>query len=308
MPAAGPISAHYNHRVPTHAVQPARGFELVPAFFSLVKFAHTVFALPFALAGAFLARMEVPALATLGWILLAMAGARSLAMALNRLIDAQVDARNPRTAVRELPSGRLTRTQVLWFCAGALTALLIAVSQLPRLTWFLWPIPVALFVIYPYAKRVTWACHLLLGLSIGIAPIGGWIAVTGHFAAAPVFLWVAVAAWIGGFDMLYALLDVESDRANGINSVPVAFGLRGALVGCRLMHAIAVAALVIAGLLVDAGAIYFVGVVACALILLAENVAVRAGERRAVQLAFGVANGVVALVFFAFVLLEVVTR
>lgn len=294
--------------MPSHAAQPARGVELVPAFFSLVKFAHTVFALPFALAGAFLARMEIPPLATLGWILLAMAGARSLAMALNRLVDAQVDARNPRTASRELPAGRLTRTQVLWFCAGALAALLVAVSQLPPLTWYLWPIPVALFVIYPYTKRVTWACHLLLGISIGIAPIGGWIAVTGHFAAAPVVLWIAVAAWIGGFDMLYALLDVESDRANGIHSVPVSFGLRGALIGCRLMHAIAVAAMIVAGLLVEAGAVYFAGVAVCALILLAENVAVRTGERRAVQLAFGVANGVVSLVYAVFVLIEVVTR
>lgn len=292
--------------MPTHAAQPARGFALVPAFFGLVKFAHTVFALPFALAGAFLARMQVPRAATIGWILLAMAGARSLAMALNRLIDHEYDARNPRTADRELPSGRLTRAQVLWFCAGSLAALLVAVSQLPRLTWYLWPIPVALFVIYPYTKRITWACHLLLGLAIGIAPIGGWIAVTGQFAAAPVFLWIGVAAWIAGFDMLYALLDVESDGAHGVHSVPVSFGLRGALVGCRILHAVAIAALVIAGLLVDAGALYFVGVGLCALILVVENVMVRTGDRRAVQFAFGVANGVVALVFFLFVLLEVV--
>lgn len=294
--------------MPSHAAHPARGVELVPALFSLVKFAHTVFALPFALAGAFLARMEVPAAATLGWILLAMVGARSLAMALNRLIDAPLDARNPRTAGRELPAGRLTRTQVLWFCAGSLAALLVAVSQLPRLTWYLWPIPVALFVTYPYTKRVTWACHLVLGLAIGIAPIGGWIAVTGEFAAAPVFLWIAVAAWIGGFDMLYALLDLESDRANGVRSVPIAFGLRGALIGCRIMHAVAVGALVVAGLLVDAGWIYFAGVALCAAILLAENVMVRGGDERAVKLAFGVANGVVAFTFVAFVLLEVVVN
>ncbi len=292
----------------THAAQPAKGLALVPALFSLVKFAHTVFALPFALAGALLARMEVPSAARLGWILLAMAGARSLAMALNRLIDMPLDARNPRTASRELPSGKLTRTQVVVFSAGSLAALLVAVSQLPRLTWVLWPVPVALFVIYPYMKRFSWACHLVLGLSIGIAPIGGWIAVTGEFAPAAFALWIAVAAWVAGFDMLYALLDVDSDRLTGIHSVPTRFGERGALIGCRIMHVIAVAAMVVAGVLVDAGVWYAVGVAVCAAILLWENVAVRGGDRRAVQLAFGVANGVVAFVYFAFVLIEVVTH
>lgn len=291
----------------THAAQPAKGLALVPALLGLVKFAHTVFALPFALAGALLARMEIPAAARIGWILLAMAGARSLAMALNRLIDMPLDARNPRTAGRELPSGKLTPAQVVVFSLGSFAALLVAVSQLPRLTWWLWPIPVALFVIYPYMKRISWTCHLVLGISIGIAPIGGWIAVTGHFAAAPVALWIAVASWVAGFDMLYALLDIESDRAQGIHSMPVRFGEHGALVGCRIMHTIAAAAMLVAGLLVDAGAWYMLGVAVCAVILLAENISVRGGDRRAVQLAFGVANGVVAFVYFAFVLLEVVT-
>jgi 4-hydroxybenzoate polyprenyltransferase len=281
---------------------------LVPALFSLVKFAHTVFALPFALAGALLARMEIPSAGRIGWILLAMAGARSLAMALNRLIDMPLDARNPRTAGRELPSGKLTRSQVIVFSAGSLAALLVAVSQLPRLTWVLWPIPVALFVIYPYMKRFSWTCHLVLGISIGIAPIGGWVAVTGSVAPAAFALWIAVAAWVAGFDMLYALLDVESDRATGIHSVPVRFGERGALIGCRILHAISVAAMVAAGLLVDAGAWYAIGVAVCALILLWENIAVRGGDRRAVAIAFGVANGVVAFVYFAFVLIEVVSR
>jgi 4-hydroxybenzoate polyprenyltransferase len=281
---------------------------LVPALFSLVKFAHTVFALPFALAGALLARMEIPSAGRIGWILLAMAGARSLAMALNRLIDMPLDARNPRTAGRELPSGKLTRSQVIVFSAGSLAALLVAVSQLPRLTWVLWPIPVALFVIYPYMKRFSWTCHLVLGISIGIAPIGGWVAVTGSVAPAAFALWIAVAAWVAGFDMLYALLDVESDRATGIHSVPVRFGERGALIGCRILHAISVAAMVAVGRLVDAGAWYAIGVAVCALILLWENIAVRGGDRRAVQIAFGVANGVVAFVYFAFVLIEVVSR
>lgn len=304
-----PGGRDYNPSVPTlHAAQPAKGLAVVPALLSLVKFAHTIFALPFALAGAFLAQLAVPSAGRIGWILVAMVGARSLAMALNRLIDMPLDARNPRTAGRELPSGRLKRAQVVWFAVIALAALLVAVSQLPRLTWYLWPVPVALFVVYPYVKRFSWACHLVLGISIGIAPIGGWIAVTGEFAAAPVFLWIAVAAWIAGFDMLYALMDVESDRANGVHSVPVRFGVSGALAGCRFLHVVAVVAMVFAGSLAGAGTWYFVGVGLCGTILLAENWAVRDANPRALQLAFGVANGAVAFVYFLFVLIEVVGR
>ena len=291
--------------VTSRAAQPAQGLALVPALFGLVRFAHTVFALPFALAGAFLARMEAPPLATVGWILLAMAGGRSLAMALNRLIDAEVDARNPRTAGRELPSGRLTRPQVVWFCLASLAALLLAVSQLPRITWYLWPIPVALFVLYPYAKRVTWACHLLLGVTIGIAPVAGWLAVTGEFALAPILLWIAVAAWIAGFDIIYALLDLDHDRANGVHSIPARFGPARALAITRSLHLVTVVFLAAAGVAAGTGAIYFVGVAVCAAVLLYENAVVARGGEDRIKMAFGVANGVLAIVYFAFVVAEV---
>lgn len=291
--------------VTTPAARPAQGLALVPALLSFVRFAHTVFALPFALAGAFLARMEVPAVARIGWILLAMAGARSLAMALNRLIDVEIDARNPRTATRELPSGRLTRGQVVWFCLASLAALVIAVSQLPRITWYLCPIPVALFVLYPYAKRVTWACHLFLGLTIGLAPVGGWLAVTGEFAPAPLLLWGAVATWIAGFDVIYALLDEDFDRQHGVHSMPARFGRVGALRITRALHVGTVAFLVAAGIAAGTGAVYFVGVAVCAAVLVYENIVVADGSPDRVKRAFGVANGVLAVVFFAFVLAEV---
>ena len=280
----------------------------MPALFGLVKFAHTVFALPFALAGAFLARMAFPSWATIGWIVLAMVGARSLAMALNRLIDARIDAANPRTASREIPSGRLSRSQVAGFSVASFAVLIVAVSQLPRLTWYLWPIPVALFVVYPYVKRVSWACHLVLGVSIGIAPIGGWVAVTGDVAPAAFVLWVAVAAWVAGFDMLYALLDLEFDTEAGVHSVPVRCGTPGALMGCRILHAVTVAGLFAVGLLVDAGAVYFAGIAVCAAILLWENLSVRRGEIDKVAFAFGVMNGVVSILFFLVVCLEVWVR
>jgi 4-hydroxybenzoate polyprenyltransferase len=278
---------------------------MIGAFASLVRFQHTVFALPFALAGAVMARQHWPSLATLWWILVAMVGARSLAMALNRVIDAPIDAANPRTAARDLPRGRLTQSQVAVFCAISLVVLLIAVSQLPRVTWYLWPIPVAGFVIYPYTKRFTWLCHLVLGLVIGLAPVGAWIAVTGHIAAAPVFLWLAVATWMCGFDVIYALMDIDFDREYGIESVPARFGPGLALWVTRVMHVLAVACLVAAGLLANSGVIYFLGVAVCAVVLVVENLLVDPNDRARIQAAFGTLNGILALVFIAFVIADV---
>lgn len=284
---------------------PAHGRAVVPALLHLVRFAHTVFALPFALAGALLARMAVPAWTTLAWIVLAMAGARSLAMAINRVVDAGIDARNPRTATRELPAGTLTRTQVAVFAAVSLAALLVAVSQLPRITWYLWPIPVAAFVFYPFTKRFTWACHLVLGLTIGLAPVGGWIAVTGEFALAPILLGLAVACWIAGFDIIYALLDLDFDRTAGVHSVPVRFGATRALMITRLLHVAAIGLLVAAGLEAGAGGIYLAGVAACAVLLIYENVVVDPHDVVRINRAFGAANMVMAVTYFVAVVAEV---
>jgi len=277
----------------------------VPALLGLVRFSHTIFALPFAFAAAVMARMEVPRAAVLGWIALAMVGARSLAMALNRLIDADIDARNPRTASRELPSGRLSMRQVAGFCVLSLAALLLAVSQLPEETWVLWPVPVAAFVLYPFAKRVTWACHLALGLTIGLAPMGAWLAVTGELGPAPIMLGLAVAAWIAGFDVIYALLDVDVDRAQGVHSIPARFGVARALWVTRALHLTAIALLVGAGVAAGAGAVYMVGVAVCAAVLLYENAIVTPADTSRVQAAFAQSNGLLAIVFLAFTLAEV---
>jgi 4-hydroxybenzoate polyprenyltransferase len=287
------------------AAPSAAGLGIVPALLGLVRFSHTIFALPFAFAAAVLARMEVPRAAVLWWITLAMIGARSLAMALNRLIDADIDARNPRTASRELPSGRLRTGQVVGFCAVSLAVLLLAVSQLPRETWVLWPVPVAAFVLYPFAKRVTWGCHIALGLTIGMAPMGAWLAVTGELTAAPIMLGLAVAAWIAGFDIIYALLDVDFDRAEGVHSIPARFGVARALWATRALHATAIGLLAGAGVAAGAGAVYMVGVACCAVVLLYENAIVRPGDTRRVQAAFAQSNGLLAIVFLAFVLAEV---
>src|SRR5690349_19877098 len=190
----------------------------LPARFArLVKIEHTIFALPFAYVGALLCTDHFPSAHDLLWITVAMVGARSLAMALNRLIDAELDARNPRTAGRELPSRALTKVQVLAFCALSLAVFLVAVFQLAHVVRYLWPIPVVGFVVYPYLKRFTWLCHLWLGAVDGLAPMGAWVAITGHLPWQSWVLGGAVAAWVAGFDLFYSLFDLEVDRAQRLH-------------------------------------------------------------------------------------------
>jgi 4-hydroxybenzoate polyprenyltransferase len=274
-------------------------------FARLVKIEHTVFALPFAYVGAFLALQAVPSAHDLFWITLAMVGARSLAMGLNRLIDARIDARNPRTATRELPSGLLSRAQVALFCALSLALFLVAVFQLAHVVRWLWPIPVAGFVIYPYLKRFTWLCHLWLGAVDGLAPMGGWVAVTGHLPWEAWALGAAVALWVAGFDLFYSLFDVEVDRAQGLHSVATRFGERGVFLGARLAHAGTVALLAAVGVGLDLGVAYWLGVAAAAALFAYEHSIVRPGDLRRLDAAFFTVNGVISVVFFGFVLVEV---
>src|SRR5205814_2693368 len=208
------------------------------------------------------------------WITLAMVGARSLAMGLNRLVDAQIDARNPRTAARELPAGLLSRAQVLAFCAAALALFLVAVFQLDPLVRWLWPIPVAGFVVYPYLKRFTWLAHLWLGAVDGLAPVGAWVAITGHLPWQAWVLGAAVALWIAGFDLFYALFDAAVDREQGLHSWATRFGVRGVFAGARAMHAGTVALLVAAGLGLPVGLAYWLGVAAVGILLLYEHLIV----------------------------------
>ena len=235
-------------------------------FISLVKFEHTIFALPFAYVGAFLAVDGVPSAHDLIWITVAMIGARSLAMGLNRLIDAGIDARNPRTATRELPSGQLSEPQVAIFCLVALGIFLLAVWQLDPIVRWLWPIPVAGFVIYPYLKRYTWLSHLWLGAVDGLAPVGAWVAITGELPLESWLLGAAVACWVAGFDCFYALLDLDFDRREGLKSVATSFGEQGAFWGARVLHVATIGFLVWAGLLLDIGVFYWLGVAAVAVL------------------------------------------
>ncbi len=274
-------------------------------FASLVKIEHTVFALPFAYIGALLALEDVPSAHDLLWITLAMVGGRSLAMGLNRLIDAEIDSRNPRTAGRELPAGLLSRMQVTAFCALSFALYLISCFQLDPIVRWLWPIPVAGFVIYPYLKRFTWLSHLWLGAVDGLAPMGAWIAITGELPWEAWALGAAVAAWIAGFDFFYSLFDEEIDRREGLHSATVRFGVAGAFWGARLLHVLTVVLLVVVGLGLDLGWPYWLGVATVAGLLVYEHSLVRPGDLRRLDAAFFTVNGVISVAFFAFVLLDV---
>jgi 4-hydroxybenzoate polyprenyltransferase len=216
-------------------------------FASLVKIEHTVFALPFAYIGALLSVNAVPSAHDLLWVTLAMVGARSLAMGLNRIVDAEIDARNPRTVSRELPAGLLSRAQVVVFCALAFALYLVACFQLDPIVRWLWPIPVAGFVIYPYLKRFTWLSHLWLGAVDGLAPVGAWVAITGRLPWESWALGAAVAAWIAGFDLFYSLFDRDIDVQQGLHSVASRFGVHGVFVGARVLHVATVVLLAAVG-------------------------------------------------------------
>ena len=278
---------------------------LARLYYRLVKFEHTIFALPFAYVGAFLAVDGIPSAHDLLWITLAMVGARSLAMALNRLIDARIDARNPRTATREIPSGALSSAGVLGFCLASLALYLVSVWQLDPFVRPLAPIPVIMFVVYPYLKRFTWLCHLWLGAVDGLAPVGAWAAIKGEIPWQAWALGAAVACWVAGFDLFYALFDADVDRQQGLHSWVTRFGEDGAFLGARILHLTTIALLVAVGVGLHVGLLYWLGVLAVAGLLLYEHSLVRPGDLRRLDAAFFTMNGVISVAFFVFVFADV---
>jgi 4-hydroxybenzoate polyprenyltransferase len=273
----------------------------------MIKFEHTIFALPFALIGMLLAARSVHGglhLRVIAWILVAMVGARSAAMSFNRLADAEIDAQNPRTAQRHIPAGLLSRSQVRLFLAAAIALFELAAWQLNPLCFAL--SPAALFAVlgYSYAKRFTWLCHLWLGVATGIAPIGAWIAVRGRFDLVPLLLGAVVMLWIGGFDIIYALQDYEIDLKSTIYSLPKRLGKAGALAVSRLMHLTMVTLLVVIGRLYGVHSLYYVGVAVVAALIIYEQSLVKPDDLRRVDLAFFTLNGWVSISLFCFVLLD----
>ncbi len=274
----------------------------------MIKFSHTLFALPFAIYAAFLAADGWPRPATLGKILLAMIGARSAAMAHNRLADRELDAANPRTARRALPSGALSVGFVRAFLAASIVLFLAAAASLNRLTLALSPVALALLLLYSYTKRFTSLSHLVLGLCLGIAPVGAWIAVRGSFAALPILLGLAVLFWTAGFDVIYALQDEEHDRRAGLRSIPARFGARRALVGSAIFHAAMVVMLLGVWRLSGRGAILLAGIGATAAALVYQHAIVRPGDLSRVNAAFFTANGFVSVTLACCGIADVLSR
>jgi 4-hydroxybenzoate polyprenyltransferase len=272
----------------------------------MVKFSHTVFALPFALAAtAIAARGHGITVAQIVAIIVAMVGARTAAMGFNRIADRRIDARNPRTANREMPTGKVSLAAAVALTALSAAVFIAAAASLGRLCLLLSPIVLALVLGYSFTKRFTWLCHLFLGFAIGVAPAGAWIAVRGTLGAPAVWLVVAVTTWIGGFDILYALSDREFDRNAGIYSIPARFGVPAALAISALLHVGTAAALVAVGLSAGLGAIYFCGVAAVIAIFLYEHAIVRPSDLSRLDVAFFNLNGYVSLVYFAATLAQV---
>ncbi|MEX2503166.1 MAG: UbiA-like polyprenyltransferase [Trueperaceae bacterium] len=266
-----------------------------------VKFEHTLFALPFAYAGMVLAASGWPGWETFLWISVAMVGARTAAMAANRVIDAEIDARNPRTADRAIPLGRLSRRDGVIATVLGLALLVLAGWNLNPLTAALLPVATAFLIGYPYTKRFTWACHLWLGVTIGAAAAGGAIAVTGRFDLGAILLWTAVAAWIAGFDVIYAFLDRDFDLQHAVHSIPARFGERRAIDVVAGLHAVAIASLAAVAWATPLGGLYLAGVaLMIAPVLVAQQLLVRtrgaAAALRAFHANLWVSGGVLTLI------------
>jgi 4-hydroxybenzoate polyprenyltransferase len=269
----------------------------IRTYLSFVRFSHSLFALPFALVGAVLAGRTVPLTAArIAWIIVAMVGARSAAMAFNRIVDARWDALNPRTAARELPRGAMSMTEAWAFLIVAVAVFMVAAFQLSPLCGALSPVALAIVFWYSLAKRFTWATQLFLGLAMAVAPVGGWLAAGGQLSWEPVLLAVAIGTWVGGFDILYACQDLDFDRAQGLRSIPVRFGVERSLWMSRLLHVVTAASLAVLGLIAGLGPVYHLGVVLVALLLVYEQSLVSAGDLSQVKRAFDL-NGWVGVLY-----------
>ncbi len=265
----------------------------------MIKIEHTLFALPFAFTGAILAANGLPTLWQCFWILVAMVGARSAAMAFNRLIDRNFDAKNPRTAQRAIPAGLVSVPFVLGFTIAATGIFLLAAFELNQLTLILSPLALAIVFFYSYTKRFTAWSHAFLGLALAVAPVGAWIAVRGDLELAPLALGAAVVCWLIGFDTIYALQDVDFDRQAGLYSLPTRYGATNALWIARAFHALMILCLIALGMIEGLGVCYYVGVAVAAVLILAEHILIRPDDLRRLNVAFFNLNIAVSLVILA---------
>ncbi|WP_158735328.1 UbiA-like polyprenyltransferase [Alteribacillus sp. YIM 98480] len=270
----------------------------------MIKFEHTVFALPFAFLGAVLGNLMVegswPTISEWIWITLAMVGARSAAMTLNRVIDANIDKKNPRTADRAIPAGLITTSQSILFITVSFLLLFISAYQLNMLSVYLLPIAVFFLTFYSYTKRFTWLCHVFLGITIAIAPLGGWVGATGTLHSEAFLLFLAVAFWIAGFDIIYATQDADYDRQVGLYSIPARFGVKKALYLARCFHVISFISLLTLHFLSPLSVVYLAGVLLAGIIMAYEHSIVKPDDLSKVKVAFFPMNGILSMVMLLF--------
>ena len=277
-------------------------------FLEMIKFSHTIFALPFALTGALLAAGGLPTFRQTVWIILAMVGARTAAMAMNRLIDAEIDGRNPRTAVRAIPAGLIGKGLTLFFIAAAIALLLLSARMLNPLCLKLSPIALFFLALYSYCKRFTSLAHVVLGICLAAAPIGAWIAIRGTVETPVLVLGGVVLFWVAGFDILYALQDLEFDRAAGLHSIPVLLGVNGSLRAARIFHAVMIGLLFTLFNLMQLGPFFLIGIVTALAMLLYEHWLLRNGNLAKLDAAFFNMNGYISVAIVLFTAADVLTR
>jgi 4-hydroxybenzoate polyprenyltransferase len=279
--------------------------EKIKIILEMIKFEHTIFALPFAFTGALLAARGVPPWSTILWITVAMVGARSAAMGFNRWADRVFDAENPRTTVRALPKGLVTPAQVILFTVVSSVLLVYAAYRLNTLSFVLSPIALAIVFFYSYTKRFTFLSHAFLGFAISLAPIGAWIAVTGRLETPALVLGAAVLFWLLGFDVLYALQDMDFDRKAGLHSIPQRFGIGRSLWISRVAHAVTMAALFWLYALLSLGWLFLAGVIIALCLIIYEHTLVKEHDLSKLNMAFFNMNGYLSVTIFVFTLLDV---
>ncbi len=280
----------------------------ISIFLEMIKFSHTIFALPFALTGALLAAGGVPSIRQTAWIILAMVGARTAAMAMNRLIDAGIDARNPRTAARAIPAGLIGRGLTLFFIIAAVALMMLAAQMLNPLCLMLSPVALFFLLLYSYCKRFTALAHVVLGICLAAAPIGAWIAIRGTIDAPALVLGGVVLFWVAGFDILYALQDLDFDREAGLHSIPVLLGVNGSLWAARLFHLIMIGLLFTLFTIMHLGTLFLVGILTAVALLLYEHWLLKDGDLEKLDAAFFNMNGYISVAIVLFTAADVLAR
>ncbi len=275
------------------------------AFIKMIKLEHSLFALPFAFVGMILAANGLPSWNIILWVVVAMVGARSAAMGVNRYADAEIDARNPRTASREIPAGNISKKATLFYILLSLALYFTAAFMLNKLTAILSPIPVLIFILYAYAKRFTNFCHVILGIALGLAPICAWIAVTGSIDTAPFILGGAVILWVAGFDILYAIQDIEYDRKEGLHSIPAVFGTGGSLIIARIFHFAAICLFMSLMTFTNLGYIYLAGVLLSAALMAYEHSLVSKDDLSKLNMAFFNMNAYISITIMIFTIIDI---